>query len=223
MALRRATLSADRAQRGRRQAAGGVRHGARPLRRHDPGLLRPRRADQGHGHRRRPRRAVPSRRSRDSAAACSSAPEDKELALACVRGLERLPARRMVRHGARTGSFRWRSCPPGIPCGLPPRIQRLARQGHQGDVLSRQPRPAGPAVVPRPSTGTGALGRLEAADMPVCLHFGSGGYVPGFSFAAGSYDPERAVRRGHRDVFDEPDVEHRRPGVLAVCCNDTRT
>ena len=81
---RRRQIPDHRTERRRREAQGGDRPRTGALRRHASRLLRHRRADQGHGHRRRPRPAVLPLAARASPARRSSTMEDKELAAACV-------------------------------------------------------------------------------------------------------------------------------------------
>ena len=67
----------------------------------------------------RPRSA--SRTTRASAARSSCARKDKELALLCVRGLQRLDGRGVVRRRAAVGSSRCASSRCGTPSSRPPR------------------------------------------------------------------------------------------------------
>jgi predicted TIM-barrel fold metal-dependent hydrolase len=112
---------------------------------------------------------------------------DKDLALTCLRAWNDFSVEE------------WCATAPDrlIPLGILPawdptlaaaEVDRLAQQGIRAVTFPDSPVPLG-----LPSFHTDHWEPLwdacEAADMPVCLHFGSGGFVPGFSFA-GRFSPE---------------------------------
>ena len=141
----------DGPQRRGRQAAGGAGARPRPLRGHDPRLLRPGRAGEGHGPRRGARvavlPAVPQVRRH-------AVPQERGHGTgpALHRGLERLPHRRVVRH--RPG--------PVHPAGHPSLLGRGGvgqgdpaggGQGRPGDLVPGEHGHARPARRSTPTTG----------------------------------------------------------------------
>ena len=177
LALRRPGLPLHRSQCGRGQATRGVGPGPGALRGHDPGLLRPGRAGQGHGRRRRAGGvcfpSFPGFGGRVFLRA-----KDKELASrACRRGTTSTST-----SGAATAPDRF------VPLAILPvwdidlrgRGQAGHREGRPGRLVPRQPGAAGPAVVPHRPLGP-ALGVCAETGVGVSLHFGSGCFVPGFS------------------------------------------
>ena len=139
--------------------------------------------------------------------------KDKELALACVRAWNDFQL------------DEWCASAPDrlIPLSLVPtwdpdlavaEVERVAARGSRAITF-----PDAPTSLGLPSFHTDHWERLwdtcEATDTPVCLHFGSGGFVPGFSFSgpmAGA--GRRAVRGRHRDLRDQLDVvDDRHPAV----------
>ncbi|HEY9264573.1 MAG TPA: amidohydrolase family protein [Mycobacterium sp.] len=114
--------------------------------------------------------------------------KDKELALECVRAWNDFQV------------DEWCATAPDrlIPLGILPtwdprlaaeEVERLARIGSKAVSFPDSPVPLGLPSFHDPTHWEVLWDALEAADLPVCLHFGSGSYVPGFSFATGSYDP----------------------------------
>jgi predicted TIM-barrel fold metal-dependent hydrolase len=108
---------------------------------------------------------------------------DKELALACVRAWNDFQ------------TDEWCASAPGrlIPLGLLPvwdpglaanEVQRLAAKGTRAVSMPESPAPLGLPSFHHATHWEVLWNALEEADMPVCLHFGACGYVPGFSFAA---------------------------------------
>ncbi|OBF12037.1 amidohydrolase family protein [Mycobacterium sp. ACS4331] len=78
-----------------------------------------------------------------------------------------------------------------IPLGILPtwdpqaaatEVERLAAKGTKAVSFPDSPVPLGLPSFHHPTHWEVLWDALEAADMPVCLHFGAGGYVPGFSF-----------------------------------------
>lgn len=113
--------------------------------------------------------------------------KDKELALACVRAWNDFQV------------DEWCATAPDrlIPLGILPtwdvelaarEVERLAQIGTKAVSFPDSPVPLGLPSFHDPTHWEKLWDALEAADMPVCLHFGSGSYVPGFSFATGSID-----------------------------------
>lgn len=107
--------------------------------------------------------------------------EDKELALACVRAWNDF----QVEEWCASASDRL------IPLGILPtwdpqlaagEVERLAQIGTRAVSFPDSPVPLGLPSFHHPTHWEPLWNALEAADIPVCLHFGSGGYVPGFSF-----------------------------------------
>jgi predicted TIM-barrel fold metal-dependent hydrolase len=107
--------------------------------------------------------------------------QDKELALACVRAWNDFQLEE------------WCASAPDrlIPLSLVPtwdpdlavaEVERVAAKGSRAITF-----PDAPTSLGLPSFHTDHWERLwdtcEATDTPVCLHFGSGGFVPGFSFS----------------------------------------
>jgi predicted TIM-barrel fold metal-dependent hydrolase len=114
--------------------------------------------------------------------------KDKELALECVRAWNDFQV------------DEWCASAPErlIPLGLLPtwdpalaaaEVERLARIGTKAVSFPDSPVPLGLPSFHHKTHWEVLWDALEAADMPVCLHFGSGSYVPGFSFA-GPQSPE---------------------------------
>ncbi|WP_054815006.1 amidohydrolase family protein [Nocardia arizonensis] len=77
-----------------------------------------------------------------------------------------------------------------IPLGLLPvwdpiasaaEVERLAEKGTRAVSFPDSPVPLGLPSFHHPTHWEPLWDALEAADMPVCLHFGAGGFVPGFS------------------------------------------
>ncbi|MGV0601569.1 amidohydrolase family protein, partial [Mycolicibacterium pulveris] len=113
--------------------------------------------------------------------------KDKELALACVRAWNDFQV------------DEWCATAPDrlIPLGILPtwdvelaarEVERLAQIGTKAVSFPDSPVPLGLPSFHDPTHWEKLWDALETADMPVCLHFGSGSYVPGFSFATGSID-----------------------------------
>lgn len=108
--------------------------------------------------------------------------KDKELALACVRAWNDFQV------------DEWCASAPDrlIPLGILPtwdpqlaasEVERLAQIGTRAVSFPDSPVPLGLPSFHHPTHWEPLWDALEAQDIPVCLHFGSGGYVPGFSFA----------------------------------------
>lgn len=108
--------------------------------------------------------------------------KDKELALACVRAWNDFQI------------DEWCASAPDrlIPLGILPtwdpqlaasEVERLAQIGTRAVSFPDSPVPLGLPSFHHPTHWEPLWDALEAQDIPVCLHFGSGGYVPGFSFA----------------------------------------
>lgn len=106
--------------------------------------------------------------------------DDKDLALACVRAWNDFQV------------DEWCAAGPGrlIPLGILPtwdpqlavgEVERLAQIGTRAVSFPDSPVPLGLPSFHHKSHWEPLWDALEAADMPVCLHFGSGGFVPGFS------------------------------------------
>lgn len=113
--------------------------------------------------------------------------KDKELALACVRAWNDFQF------------DEWCATAPDrlIPLGILPtwdpqlaatEVERLARIGTRAVSFPDSPVPLGLPSFHHPEHWEPLWDALEAADIPVCLHFGSGGFVPGFSFVKPSAD-----------------------------------
>lgn len=108
--------------------------------------------------------------------------KDKELALACVRAWNDFQV------------DEWCASAPDrlIPMGILPtwdpqlaasEVERLAQIGTRAVSFPDSPVPLGLPSFHHTTHWEPLWDALEAEDIPVCLHFGSGGYVPGFSFA----------------------------------------
>ncbi|MGE2727611.1 amidohydrolase family protein [Mycolicibacterium pulveris] len=108
--------------------------------------------------------------------------QDKDLALACVRAWNDFQV------------DEWCAAAPDrlIPLGILPtwdpqlaaaEVERLARIGTKAVSFPDSPVPLGLPSFHHPTHWEVLWDALEDADMPVCLHFGAGGFVPGFSFA----------------------------------------
>ncbi len=108
--------------------------------------------------------------------------EDKHLALRCIQAWNDFQ------------TDEWCASAPGrlIPLGLLPlwdpvltarEIERLAAKGTRAVSMPESPAPLNYPSYHHPTHWEVVWDALEAADMPVCLHFGSCGYAPGFSFA----------------------------------------
>lgn len=96
-------------------------------------------------------------------------------------GVERLPTRR----GCAADPSRL------IPLGILPtwdptlaarEVDRLAERGTKAISFPDGPVPLGLPSFHDPAYWEPLWDAFEAADLPVCLHFGSGSFVPGFSF-----------------------------------------
>ncbi len=107
--------------------------------------------------------------------------KDKELALECVKAWNDFQV------------DEWCASAPDrlIPLGILPtwdpqlaatEVERLAQIGTKAVSFPDSPVPLGLPSFHHPTHWEVLWDALEAADMPVCLHFGAGGYVPGFSF-----------------------------------------
>jgi predicted TIM-barrel fold metal-dependent hydrolase len=108
---------------------------------------------------------------------------DKELALECVRAWNDFQI------------DEWCASAPErlIPLGILPtwdpalaatEVERLASIGTKAVSFPDSPASLGLPSFHHKTHWEALWDALEAADMPVCLHFGSGGFVPGFSFGA---------------------------------------
>ncbi|PQD99651.1 amidohydrolase [Mycobacterium sp. EPG1] len=108
--------------------------------------------------------------------------KDKDLALACVRAWNDFQV------------DEWCAAAPDrlIPLGILPtwdpqlaadEVDRLAQRGTRAVSFPDSPVPLGLPSFHHPSHWEVLWDAVERADMPICLHFGAGGYVPGFSFA----------------------------------------
>ena len=106
--------------------------------------------------------------------------KDKDLALACVQAWNDFQV------------DEWCAAGPGrlIPLGILPtwdpqlavnEVERLSQIGTRAVSFPDSPVPLGLPSFHHKTHWEPLWDALEAADMPVCLHFGSGGYVPGFS------------------------------------------
>lgn len=113
--------------------------------------------------------------------------KDKELALACVQAWNDFQV------------DEWCATAPDrlIPLGILPtwdpqlaatEVERLAQIGTRAVSFPDSPVPLGLPSFHHPEHWEPLWNALEAADIPVCLHFGSGGFVPGFSFVKPSAD-----------------------------------
>ncbi|GAB3004974.1 amidohydrolase family protein [Mycobacterium bourgelatii] len=113
--------------------------------------------------------------------------KDKELALACVQAWNDFQV------------DEWCATAPDrlIPLGILPtwdpqlaatEVERLAQIGTRAVSFPDSPVPLGLPSFHHPDHWEPLWNALEAADIPVCLHFGSGGFVPGFSFVKPSAD-----------------------------------
>ncbi|OMC13095.1 amidohydrolase [Mycolicibacter heraklionensis] len=111
--------------------------------------------------------------------------KDKDLALACVRAWNDFQV------------DEWCATAPDrlIPLGILPtwdpelaaaEVERLAQIGTRAVSFPDSPVPLGLPSFHHPTHWEPLWDALEAADLPVCLHFGAGGYVPGFSALAPS-------------------------------------
>ncbi|WP_046318572.1 amidohydrolase family protein [Mycobacterium sp. UM_Kg1] len=105
--------------------------------------------------------------------------KDKDLALSCVRAWNDFQVEE------------WCASAPGrlIPLGILPtwdphlaaaEVERLAQIGTRAVSFPDSPVPLDLPSFHHPTHWEPLWDALEAADLPVCLHFGSGGYVPGF-------------------------------------------
>jgi len=117
--------------------------------------------------------------------------DDKDLALQAVRAWNDFQ------------TDEWCASAPGrlIPLGLLPfwdplaataEVGRLAQKGTRAVSLPESPAPLGLPSFHHPTHWETLWDALEDADMPVCLHFGSCGFVPGFSFVGPSRPDEVA-------------------------------
>ena len=108
--------------------------------------------------------------------------KDKDLALACVRAWNDFQV------------DEWCAAAPDrlIPLGILPtwdaqlaadEVDRLAQLGTRAVSFPDSPVPLGLQSFHHPSHWEVLWDAGERADMRFCLHFGAGGYVPGFSFA----------------------------------------
>ncbi len=108
--------------------------------------------------------------------------KDKDLALACVRAWNDFQV------------DEWCAAAPDrlIPLGILPtwdaqlaadEVDRLAQLGTRAVSFPDSPVPLGLQSFHHSSHWEVLWDAVERADMPICLHFGAGGYVPGFSFA----------------------------------------
>lgn len=106
---------------------------------------------------------------------------DKELALECVKAWNDFQV------------DEWCAAAPDrlIPLGILPtwdpqlaaaEVERLAQKGTRAVSFPDSPVPLGLPSFHHPTHWEVLWDAAEAADMPICLHFGAGGYVPGFSF-----------------------------------------
>ena len=113
--------------------------------------------------------------------------KDKELALACVRAWNDFQVEE------------WCAVAPDrlIPLGILPtwdpqlaadEVDRLAQLGTRAVSFPDSPVPLDLPSFHHPTHWEPLWDALEAADIPVCLHFGSGGFVPGFSFVKPSLE-----------------------------------
>lgn len=109
--------------------------------------------------------------------------QDKDLALRCVKAWNDFQV------------DEWCASAPDrlIPLGLLPtwdpelaaaEVERLARMGTKAVSFPDSPVPLGLPSFHHPTHWEPLWDALEANDLPVCLHFGGGGFVPGFSFAS---------------------------------------
>ena len=112
------------------------------------------------------RRSVPTRRRQGARAGVHA-------------GLERLPDRRMVCDGTRPADPVGDSSDLGSSSWPPAEVERLAPSAPGRCPFPTAPSPLGYPSFHHPTHWEVLWDALEAADMPVCLHFGSGGYVPG--------------------------------------------
>ena len=160
----------DGPERRRRQGARRVQAGPRPLRRHDPRLLRPGRAGQGHARRRDPRqRPVPD-----------AAPLRRH-AVPAVRRHGRSPTsacRRTTTSSSRSGarparpacSSRRSSASCGIRSWAAAEIRRCADLGARALSFPENPVPLGLAVVLDRPLGSGVAGRARTRHRAVPAH-----------------------------------------------------
>jgi len=106
---------------------------------------------------------------------------DKELALECVKAWNDFQV------------DEWCATAPDrlIPLGMLPtwdpalaarEIGRLAERGTKAISFPDGPVPLGLPSFHHPTHWEPVWDAFEAADLPICLHFGSGSFVPGFSF-----------------------------------------
>ncbi len=113
--------------------------------------------------------------------------KDKDLGLACVRAWNDFQVEE------------WCAAAPGrlIPLGILPtwdpqlaaaEVDRIAQLGTRAVSFPDSPVPLDLPSFHHPTHWEPLWDALEAADIPVCLHFGSGGFVPGFSFAKPSLE-----------------------------------
>jgi predicted TIM-barrel fold metal-dependent hydrolase len=116
---------------------------------------------------------------------------DKELALLCVQAWNDFSV------------DEWSGYAPDrlVPLGILPtwdvelcvaEIRRIAGKGCRTVSFPDNPRPLGlPSF--HSSYWEPLWNVLEETDMPVCLHFGSGGFVPGFSYSASGLLPDPGI------------------------------
>jgi predicted TIM-barrel fold metal-dependent hydrolase len=106
---------------------------------------------------------------------------DKDLALECVKAWNDFQV------------DEWAAAAPDrlIPIGLLPtwdpllaakEVERLAERGTKAISFPDGPVPLGLPSFHDPEHWEPLWNAVEAADLPLCLHFGSGSFVPGFSF-----------------------------------------
>ena len=114
--------------------------------------------------------------------------KDKDLALECVKAWNDFQV------------DEWCAAAPDrlIPLGLLPtwdpvlaarEVERLARKGTKAISFPDGPVPLGLPSFHHPTHWEPLWDAFEATDLPICLHFGSGSFVPGFSFGPGVEDP----------------------------------
>jgi predicted TIM-barrel fold metal-dependent hydrolase len=117
--------------------------------------------------------------------------QDKELALRCVKAWNDFQL------------DEWCAAAPDrlIPLGLLPawdpvltaaEVERLASRGTKAVSFPDSPVPLGFPSFHDPTHWEPLWDALEAHDLPICLHFGGGGFVPGFSFG-GPNGPDMSV------------------------------
>ena len=189
---RRHPVPHHRAERRRRQAQGGDRPRAGALRRDARRLLRHRRAHQGHGSGRRPRPALLPVASPGFAGSH-----------VLRHGRQGARARRASRRGTTSPSTSGAPSYPGrqIPLAILPywdadlstaEVAAGRGEGRQGGVVHREPARRRACRRCTATTGTTSSPSAQDADMPLCLHFGSGG--------APNVAPDAQLRRRDRPV-----------------------